>query len=569
MTETPDPERLIDESYAATVEPERYDALMQAWDEFLTELNAAGSARFEDTVMPQHFARSQMILEQADRLRAAERTPEQLAEMTPGIGIVIDRAGTVLAANRNAIAVTACRARAALGESTLSAHAVRRLLTWTCERDAPPFLFVPCDIGNADAPECLLATQVESAATGPRSQYLLSAVSLRIDEAAAAAFGSAFSLSDAEAAVAASLGQGLQVAEIAERRGVSMHTVRTQVRQITQKTGANGIAGLIKMVCGFAANYAYSQAARSRVAPHLKPVAARRETSLRLSDGRSLAYVEHGDPDGRAVLFFHNMLYGCYLTDKCAAACVERGWRVIAISRPGFGLSDPVKAEGRELVAQVTRDARALLDHLDIGRVIAAGHAAGSLYAQHFALAEAARTRALMLISHAPYWDDRMMKALPPRQRLVARTTRHAPAALTFVVRAGTALIKAGKHDQFIEALHRDIPADMAALAMPDAYAAIVDGLRHTAAQGGGGFVKDCPLVLTDWSADGASLTVPVRIVLGDGDLVATAAYKEGYCRAVPHTQVTMVEGAGQYLLYSHWGAFLAALESLDEQAAA
>ncbi|MGB3721633.1 MAG: alpha/beta hydrolase [Pacificimonas sp.] len=556
-------DRLIEESYAISVDPERYDDMMQAWEAYLEDFVAGGDQDFDDSVIPQHFARALDILQRTSRLRAAERTPAQLADMTPGIGLVVGADGEVLATNAMAERLTGTVTGAALSASRLDGHAVRAILRWTNAVTRPPFLFVPCHLDDDALPQCLLATQIERAGSEAAPEYLLSAINLRIDGDTTTAFAEAFGLSAAEAEIAAALGQGLQTSEIVARRGVSIHTVRTQIRQITQKTETGGIPGLVKLVCGFAANYAYSDAARNVVAARVASIAARRMDALKLPGGRRLSWVEHGDPKGRPVLFFHNMLYGCLLTDPCAAMCRERGWRFIAPSRPGFGRTDPVPAEGGALLDAVARDARHLLDHLGIAHTKVIGHASGSMYAQAFAVANPARTDGLMFISHVPYWDESLLSKLPSRQRLVAQTTRKAPAALAFVVRAGAALINGGHHDRFIQALHKDIPADMAALKDKDAYAAIVDGLRHTVAQGGGGFIKDCPLILTDWSHMAAGLDMPIRVIHGADDRVATIAYIHGYRAAVPQIDVKMVEGAGQYLLYSHWPPVLDALEAM------
>jgi pimeloyl-ACP methyl ester carboxylesterase len=64
------------------------------------------------------------------------------------------------------------------------------------------------------------------------------------------------------------------------------------------------------------------------------------DRTIRLLDGRRLGYAEWGDPGGRPLFFFHgwpgSRIEG-YLGDEAARA---RGVRLIAIDRPGMGLSD-------------------------------------------------------------------------------------------------------------------------------------------------------------------------------------------------------------------------------------
>ena len=52
-------------------------------------------------------------------------------------------------------------------------------------------------------------------------------------------------LSQREVAVVAALFDGLRVAQIAERHGTSVHTVRNQLRSVYRKLGATGQADLL------------------------------------------------------------------------------------------------------------------------------------------------------------------------------------------------------------------------------------------------------------------------------------------------------------------------------------
>jgi DNA-binding CsgD family transcriptional regulator len=57
-----------------------------------------------------------------------------------------------------------------------------------------------------------------------------------------------FALSPAEANVAALLARGCDVEEIAAERGTSIATVRTQIRQVFQKTEVSRIGELVSLV---------------------------------------------------------------------------------------------------------------------------------------------------------------------------------------------------------------------------------------------------------------------------------------------------------------------------------
>lgn len=73
------------------------------------------------------------------------------------------------------------------------------------------------------------------------------------------------------------------------------------------------------------------------MASHWTPT---RDESIRLPDGRALAYAEWGDPDGRPVFFLHGMP-GSRLLMPDPNAAAEEHVRVITADRPGMGRSNP------------------------------------------------------------------------------------------------------------------------------------------------------------------------------------------------------------------------------------
>ena len=99
--------------------------------------------------------------------------------------------------------------------------------------------------------------------------------------------------------------------------------------------------------------------------PRLRP----HDRQIRLSDGRRLGYSEYGDPHGRPVLFFHGFGTSRVICPPDDALARSVGARLIAVDRPGIGLSDPLP--GRRLLdwpADVAQLANQLqLDRFAIG----------------------------------------------------------------------------------------------------------------------------------------------------------------------------------------------------------
>ena len=100
--------------------------------------------------------------------------------------------------------------------------------------------------------------------------------------------------------------------------------------------------------------------------------------TIQLSDGRNLAYLVVGDPEGRPVFYFHggpgSRLEGLIYDDISQ----QLGIRMIAVDRPGYGLSDVQK---NRTYLDWADDIGKLADHLDIDRFAVMGWSSGGPYA--------------------------------------------------------------------------------------------------------------------------------------------------------------------------------------------
>jgi len=107
--------------------------------------------------------------------------------------------------------------------------------------------------------------------------------------------------------------------------------------------------------------------------------AERTEQTFQLPDGRVLGYAEYGDPHGKPLFYFHGWpssriefagLHG----DEIAR---QLNIRVIAVDRPGFGLSS---YQPRHTFIDWPQDVSQLADHLGFERFAVLGYSASSPY---------------------------------------------------------------------------------------------------------------------------------------------------------------------------------------------
>jgi len=117
---------------------------------------------------------------------------------------------------------------------------------------------------------------------------------------------------------------------------------------------------------------------------------------LALSDGIRLAYVEMGNPRGKAVVLIHGYTDNArdwvplipYLSGK---------YRLIAVDIRGHGASS--KPECCYTRVDFAYDIKLLLDALKVERADIVGHSLGSIIAQTFAEYWPERTRKVVLVS--------------------------------------------------------------------------------------------------------------------------------------------------------------------------
>jgi pimeloyl-ACP methyl ester carboxylesterase len=99
---------------------------------------------------------------------------------------------------------------------------------------------------------------------------------------------------------------------------------------------------------------------------------------LKLRDGRRLGYSEYGDRDGKPIFYFHGWP-GSRLEAQLAVPTAERyRARLIAVDRPGFGLSD---FKPKRTLLDWPRDVSEVADALGIERFAVAGVSGGGPYA--------------------------------------------------------------------------------------------------------------------------------------------------------------------------------------------
>ncbi|MCC7355107.1 MAG: alpha/beta hydrolase [Anaerolineae bacterium] len=271
---------------------------------------------------------------------------------------------------------------------------------------------------------------------------------------------------------------------------------------------------------------------------------------IRLRDGRSLGYAETGDPDGKPVFFFHGLPGSRLVHHPDESIAISLGARVIAIDRPGFGLSD--FQPGRR-VLNWPDDIIELADALGIARFAVAGWSAGGPYVAACTFKIPHRVSAAAIISGvAPLNRLAMRDRAHLFFNLARQSPHHAAASFWLLLRAQE---RALKHTTAL------LPtADRAVLAQPEIAAMRRENVAEAVRAGMGGLVWETALLARPWGFRLEDVPIEVHLWHGGADINTPVSMGQYLAGAIPRCHARFVPAEGHWLLFAHWREILTVL---------
>lgn len=274
--------------------------------------------------------------------------------------------------------------------------------------------------------------------------------------------------------------------------------------------------------------------------------------SLVVADGRTIAFMEGGDPSGYPVIGLHGTP-GCPRLNRLRddSVYVEAGVRYVTTDRAGYGRSS--RHRGRS-VADEAWDVLAVADALGFDRFAVVGGSGGGPHALACAallggrvervacqsslapLGVTGMTREQWLtgmdseialeLAWAEAGEDVLTKEMGRAQELMARRIAEDPAAL----------------------MGPTAPAgDVAFLLRPEVIEAFRRIVPEQARNGVGGSVDDTLAFVRDWGFDPARIAVPVLLTYGTEDSSCPVAHRRFLAEAIPTAVVVEAAGEGHF----------------------
>lgn len=269
--------------------------------------------------------------------------------------------------------------------------------------------------------------------------------------------------------------------------------------------------------------------------------------TVKLADGRSVAYAEWGDPGGMPVMALHGTP-GCRLNRPPDEERIrDLGIRLVTYDRAGYGWSD--RHRGRRVVDCVG-DVAAVADELGIGAFATMGGSGGGPHV----LAVAARlgdrvTRAQCVVGIAPYGGDDLdfLEGMDPENVKEFGWALEGEERLMAEVPKEAAKIQARVADDPTKILEDfNLPeADLAVLADPGIQAVMREATADMFVHGVWGWIDDDLAFAWPWGFALDEIKVPVEVRFGADDVLVPASHGHWLVAHVPGATAVIETGSG------------------------
>lgn len=279
--------------------------------------------------------------------------------------------------------------------------------------------------------------------------------------------------------------------------------------------------------------------------------------TIKLRDGRRIAYSEWGDVRGRPVIM-HGGRPGSRLFCPDDEATDAAGVRLITIDRPGYGLSDPRPGRTYEDWVQ---DYVELAGYLDLPACSVMAISGGGPYALASAVYAPDRvlTVGLAAIETSIDHEEGAWGDLDPEGRALFELVRSDPDAAMEGLKLRYQSYADGV-PWLPEVDFDSVDPDTRLLSRSDVRDAFMANDREGRRQGSTGALEDVIAVVRPWGFSLADVSHEVHIWWGGADAVNAPTRGDRLAKALPRASLVTYPGEGHLASLNHWREILAAL---------
>lgn len=268
---------------------------------------------------------------------------------------------------------------------------------------------------------------------------------------------------------------------------------------------------------------------------------------LRLSTGETAGFLEMGNPRGEACFFFHGFPGSSRQIQVIRDLSALEKFRVIAVDRPGFGLSSFRRhRRNADIVVLIEELSR----HLNIDRFHLVAVSGGSPPA--FVVADRLRSRVLSLTSICglgPLKESEFFGLMGPVGRLFLWLGWLSPfLASKLLARAHAQVQRDDKPDRE-KMLRWFPPEDVDLLMHPELSQVFRESMLHAFHQGAYGPALELRALQQDWGVQDWGFPFPVYLWHGLKDRIVPPEHSRRLSSRIPNSKLHLLPEEGHYSL--------------------
>lgn len=280
--------------------------------------------------------------------------------------------------------------------------------------------------------------------------------------------------------------------------------------------------------------------------------------NIKLSDGRTLAYAEYGDPNGTPVFFFHGTP-GSRLFHPPDDVTKYLGVRLICTDRPGYG--DSTFQTNRTFLDWGT-DVAQLADHLGFERFAIVGHSGGGPHTLACAYALPERVTAAGVVAGAgPVDAPGATDGMALLNWFAFKFGQYLPWSVGYALTKSIFREVAADPPKAIDRDRGTRPlVDNEILDLPEIRELCIQSDVEAYRHGLLAFAWDVRLITRPWGFKLAKIKVPVHLWHGTEDNSTTMTMAHYMADNIPNGKLTVCDGEGHMLLIPRWEEILTTL---------
>jgi pimeloyl-ACP methyl ester carboxylesterase/DNA-binding CsgD family transcriptional regulator len=358
-------------------------------------------------------------------------------------------------------------------------------------------------------------------------------------------------LTPRQASIALLVASGGAREEIARTLGLSVSVMRKELEQVFIALQVASASELARTVSAMSALGALLGATRGRLGfadPRAEPLRL-----LPRADGSRIAWSDYGPAGGRPVLVVHSSSTSRQAPSGLVAALQAAGRRVLAVDRPGFGMSDPapgMRPGEHDPFDTAAVDLITLMDALKLStiEIVARGGAQAVLALQRRAPDRVGRVVLVNPDPHSASDDHRqgpigvIKEAYLRRPELIATFARLLAGSLT-----------RERAQRILRRSMQGSPPDEKAVADPRFIDDYWRSIRMVATGRIEGYVNEQVAIARGGKPEPLPGLTGWAVLIGAHDTMHDTAHVERYWREVlPDTPFERIAGAGRFLAMTH-----------------